>query len=184
MGYTQYIHLFLPGKLREEFVDAWADGSELTVLQQLVLLSQSFALDEQDLERARKAVATIRKNGVGANRDEYLTCLGAASVVAAASRDTALADGIADALLNVVAEASEAEAIPRILEVMLQAAAAHEERDAWLQWLEERMTSIANGLPQDSLGVFLGHLHEIEMLLPIEHWFHARAKSIALSGAA
>ena len=104
--------------------------------------------------------------------------------MAAASRDTALADGIADALLNVVAEASEAEAIPRILEVVFQAAAAHEAHDAWLQWLEERMTSIANGLPQDSLHVFLGHLHEIEMVLPIEHWFHARAKSIALSGAA
>ena len=174
----------LPKELREEFTEAWAGDSDSVVLQQLVLLSQSFALNEQELDRARRAITTITENGVGANREEYLKCLEAASVVAAASRDTSLADGIADAILNVVAEVSEAEAIPGILEITFQAAAAHEAHDAWLQWLEERMTSIANSLPKDSLGVFLGHLHQVEMVLPIESWFHSRAKSIALSGAA
>ena len=174
----------LPKKWREEFAEAWAGGSDSVVLQRLVLLSQSFALNEQELDRARKAIATITENGVGANPEEYLKCLEAASVVAAASRDTALADEIADAILNVVAEVSEAEAIPGIFEITFQAAAAHEAHDAWLQWLEERMTSIANSLPKDSLRAFLGHLHEVEMVLPIESWFHARAKSIALSGAA
>ena len=69
---------------------------------------------------------------------------------------------------------------------LLQAAAAYEEHDAWYDWIEERMARVASclpGPPVRSVRVFLEHLDAMETILPIDSWFHRRARSIASAGA-
>ena len=177
----------LPQDLDEGLGETWAGRSKLFALQQLVTVSQLFALDEPTLVRARNVVKTIGENAGGADRQKNLKCLELASVVAAATRDTKLADGIADAVTAIVPGISKAEEIPTVLQITLQAAAAYEAHDAWVNWLDERLTSIATDLPpppNESLRVFLGHLGELSSILPIESWSHSRARSMALAGAA
>ena len=73
-----------------------------------------------------------------------------------------------------------------ILVICLQAAAAFEEHDAWFDWLEERMARIAYSLPgprNRSVRILLEHLDAMETILPIDSWFHRRARSIASAGA-
>ena len=176
----------LPQDLTEGLGEAWAGSSKLSALQQLVTVSQLFALGEPILERSRDAVKTIGENAGDTDRQENLKCLELASVVAAATRDAMLADRIADAVIGLVPKISEVEEIATILQITLQGAAAYEAHDAWFNWLEERLTSIATNLPRppnESLNVFLGHLGEIGLILPIESWFHIRARSVALAGA-
>ena len=176
----------LPQDLSEGLGEAWAGSSKLFALQQLVTVSQLFALGESTLERAREVVKTIGENTGDTDQEENLKCLELASVVAAATRDAMLADRIADAVIRLVPKISKVEEIATILQITLQAAAAFEAHDAWFNWLEERFTSIATNLPpppNESLDVFLGHLGEIGLILPIESWFHIRARSVALAGA-
>ena len=73
--------------------------------------------------------------------------LGSASIIAAANRNTPLADEILDALVRVAPGLSTEEEIPRIPQIMLQAAAAYEVHDAWFKWLEEGLARIATHLP-------------------------------------
>ena len=110
-----------------------------------------------------------------------------ASIVAAVNRDAVLADGIADAVVRFASKRSEGKDVPIILWIMLQAAATHEAHDEWFKWLEGRLASIAIHLPpppNECLQMFRDHLDEIEKVLPINSWFHLRAKSIASAGAA
>ena len=177
--------ILLSQELSEGLGNAWAEGSTLSALHQLVTVSQLFALDEPMLERARDAVKTIAENPGDTDRQENLECLESASVVAAATRDEMLADIIASAVIGMVTKVSDVKEIATILQITLQAAAAYEAHDAWVEWLEERLTSLATNLPprpSESLNVFLGHLGDIGSILPIEFWFHIRARSIALAG--
>ena len=174
----------LPQEVIDKLGDIWTDSSELFLLQLLVMASQSFALGELEIECALQAVKKIAENNSDAEPHEKWELLGLASVVAAANRDTMLADGISDAVIRVVPGIPEEKTIQIILQIMFQAAAAHETQDAWFKWLEERLASIANHLPlrpNKCLRMFLDHLDEIERVLPIEIWFHVRARLIASS---
>ena len=176
----------LPQDLDEGLGEAWA-GDKLFALQQLVTVSQLFALGEPTLGRARDVVRTIGENAGDTDRQENLKCLEFASVVAAATLDVSLADSIADAVTYIVPGVSKAEEIAMVLQITLQAAAAYETHEAWVKWLDQRLESIATNLPpppNESLWVFLGHLRELGAILPIESWFHIRARSVALAGAA
>lgn len=176
----------LPQDLDEGLGEAWAGSDKPFALQQLVTVSQLFALGEPIVGRARDWVRTIGENAGDTDREENLKCLEFASVVAAATRDVSLADSITDAVIAIVPGVSKAEEIAIVLQITLQAAAACETHDAWVKWLDERLESIATSLPpppNESLSVFLGHLRELETILPIESWFHIRARSVALAGA-
>ena len=156
-------------------------------MQRLVTASQFFALGEPELHRAQETVKVTAENIRDADLHEHLTCLESASVVAVANRNALLADEIADAVVRVASRISEEKEIYMILQIILQAAAAHEAHNAWFKWLEERLASIAIHLsppPNESLRMFLDHLDEIARVLPIDSWFHLRARSIASAGAA
>ncbi len=161
--------------------------SELFLLQLLSIASQSFALGEPEIEYALQAVKKIAENNSDSEPHEKWKLLGLASIVAAANRDTMLADGISDAVIRIVPRIPEEKAIQIILQIMFQAAAAHETHDVWFKWLEERLAIIATHLPphpKKCLRMFLDHLDEIERILPIDSWFHARARLIASSRVA
>ena len=165
--------------------EIWAESSE--PLQSLVSASQFFALGPPELERARTTVRTFAENIHDSDPQTILMQMELASIVAAANRNPELADGIADVVIGISPRAFEEEEVQMILRIMLQAAAAHETRDAWFKWLEERLANIATHLPpppNKSLQIFLGHLGDIEVVLPAESWFHIRARSMALAGAA
>ena len=176
----------VPQEVTEKMGDIQTDGTEPSVLYWLATLSQFFALDEAELDRAREAVKAMGDTNYSTEPSENLKLLGSASIVAAANRNTPLADEILDALVRIVPRLSTEE-ISMIPQIMLQAAAVHEAHDAWFTWLEEGLARIATHLPappDKSLQAFLVRLGGIERVLPLDSWFHLRARAIALAGAA
>ena len=176
----------VPQEVTEKMEDTWTVGAEPVALLQLATISQFFALDKPELDRAREAIKTIGDTNDSTEPPENLGLLGSASIVAAANRNTPLADEIRDALVRIAPRLSTEEEIPRIPQIMLQAAAAYKVQDAWFKWLEEGLARIATHLPpppKKSLQIFLGHLDEIERVLPIDSWFHVRARATALAGS-
>ena len=175
----------VPQEVAEKMGDTWTVGAEPVALLQLATLSQFFALGKPELDRAREVIKTIGDTNGSTEPSENLRLLGSASIVAAANRNTPLADEILDALVRIAPRLSTEEEIPRIPQIMLQAAAAYETHDAWFKWLEEGLARIATHLPpppNKSLQAFLAHLGEIERVLPLDSWFHLRARAIALAG--
>ena len=176
----------LPQEVIEKLREVRTDGAELFPLQWLATASQFSALGEPELERARDAVKRIGEKNASTELPENLRLLESASIVAAANRSVSLADEIVDALVRIAPRLSTEEEISRLLRIMLQAAAVHEAHEAWFKWLEEGLARIAPYLPpppNKSLQAFLSHLGEIERVLPLDSWFHVRARAIASAGA-
>ena len=143
------------------------------------------SLGESELGAARGALTRVPNFGDEGEKQDILLSLEVASIVARTSRDTALADAIADAVTRVSARASNENDIWLILVICLQAAAAFREHDAWFDWLERRLASIASNLPgppNRSVRIYLEHLDAMETILPVDSWFHRRARSIASAG--
>ena len=143
------------------------------------------SLGESELGTARSALTRVPHFGDEGEKQNTLLSLEVASIVARTSRDTLLADAIADAVTSVSRSASNENDIWLILVVCLQAAAAFREHDAWFDWLEERLARIASclpGPPNRSVRIFLEHLDAMETILPVDSWFHRRARSIASAG--
>ena len=177
----------VPQEVAKILEDACKDNAMAFPIQLLVMYSQIYALGKPELDRALQAVKTIAENNSDAAPHENLRLLELASSVAAANRDTMLADGIADAVVSIVPRISKGEEIQMILRIMLQSAAAYKAHDAWFKWLEERLASIATHLPpppNECLQMFRDHLDEVKRVLPMKSWVHLRAKSIASAGAA
>ena len=162
-----------------------AEEDDENLLPFLATLSQLFSLDEQQLELARVA---IERACEGMQEDEakgVLQKLEHASVVAAANRSTSLSTGIGDGVVKVSRFVSEKE-VESIGQILLQAAAAFQEDLEWFAWLDEKLVEVVGQLPSHpsaALRTFLGHLEEIEIILPTDCWFHSRARSGALVGA-
>ena len=176
----------VPQEVTEQIGDAWTVGVEPATLHQFAAASQFFALGKPELDSTREVLQTIEATNASTELSEHLRLLESASIVAAANRNAPLADGIVDALIRIIPKLSTEEDISRILRITLQAAAVHEEHDAWFEWLEEGSARIANHLPpppNKSLQAFLSHLGELERVLPLDSWFHVRARAIASAGA-
>ncbi len=168
------------GKLLEA---KWKEKDETVPFRSLVIASQLFALGPSELEQVGKAIKSIAlSNDTDRNSHTIFECLDLASLIAAASRDTKLANAIADAAIRISKEIPEEE-VRRILAIMLRAGTAHHEQEAWFKWLEEKLANIAGRLPQKFLLMFLRHIGELETILPTASWFHLRARATALAGA-
>ena len=175
----------IPQVASEKLKETLPDGVDPLFLQQLAAFSQFFALGEVELERAREVVKTTIENILNTDPHENLKVLEFAGTVAATNRDTVLADAIADAVVRVTPGILEEKDIHVILRIILQSAAAHEEHDAWFKWLEEKLAGIANHLPpppNKCLRMFINHLDELGRILPVDSWFHIRARAIASAG--
>ena len=147
--------------------------------------SHLHALGESGLGAARDALIPVLDYADEGEMRNNLLSLEVASIVAKTNGDTLLADAIADAITNISTMVSNENDIWLILVICLQAAAAFEEHDAWFDWLEERLVRIASrlpGPPNRSIRIFLEHLDAMETILPIDSWFHRRARSVASTG--
>ena len=170
----------------EKLNEALPNGVDPLLLQQLAAYSQFVALGETELELAREIVKMTTESILNTDPHENLKGLEFACTVAATNRDTVLADVIADAVVKIAPYISEEKDIHVILRIILQAAAAYEEHEAWFKWLEEKLAGIASHLPSPPkkyLRIFINHLDELGRILPVDSWFHIRARSIASAGA-
>ena len=148
--------------------------------------SHLYALGEPELANARDAATRIPYSVDEAEIQNYIHACELASIVAKTNRDALLADAVADAVTRICGKISNENGIVMIILICLQAAAAFEEHDAWRGWLEERFASIASrlsGPPNQAVRIFLEHLDAMETVLPIDSWFHRRARSVASAGA-
>ena len=148
--------------------------------------SHLHVLGDPELAVARDAVERTRHSVDDVDMRTLLRAHELASIVAKANRSTLLADAVADAVTGICRRASNEHHIYMIILICLQAAAALEEHEAWFDWLEERFASIAYrlpGPPNKAVRIFLEHLDAMETILPINSWFHRRARSIAAAGA-
>ena len=168
--------------LRETLLDV-ADPTTWNVIGNA---SHIFALTDLELTPAREALREIGNRNDDAEMRNFLLSLELASIVAKANHDTLLAEAISDAIAHLSGSILDKDDVWMILPICLQAAAAFEEHDEWFNWLEETLARIANtlpGLPSRSLWEFLEQLDVLETILPIDCWFHRRARSIASVGA-
>ena len=169
----------------EEEIERTAKAEVSELVSFLVTLSQLYLLNDRQLDLARLKIERACEEATEHNVAGLVQVLEQASFVAAASRNTALCTSIGDSLVRISSLLSEEEAgsIPRIL---LQAAVAFREEHDWYSWLDEKLVEVVEQLPSypnPSVRTFLSHLEEIEIILPTERWFHARARSAALVGA-
>ena len=167
--------------LRETFPDI-ADPTTWNVIGNASHLN---ALADPELAPAREALREIGNRIDDAEIRDFLLSLELASIVAKTNRDTLLADAISDAIAYLSGNISDEDDVWMILPICLQAAAAFEEHDEWFNWLEETLARIASSLPgppSRSLWEFLEQLDALETILPIDSWFHRRARSIASVG--
>ena len=174
-----------PEELAETLKEAAPDLSLPASWHFIANASHLYTLGESELGAARDALTRAPDSIDEGEMQNNLLSLEVASIVAKATRDTLLADAVADAVTRVSARVSNENDIWLILVICLQAAAAFEKHDAWFDWLEERLTRIASclpGPPNRSVRIFLEHLDAMETILPIDSWFHRRARSIASAG--
>ena len=145
-----------------------------------------YKLGEVQLVPAREAIQETEDVLSQNEHSSHLISLELASVVAKINRDAQLANAIADFLTRIAGSISDENDIYLILQIYLQAAAAFEDQDAWFDWLEEKLAILAEclpGPPNQSLRILVEQLDAIEVVLPVESWFHRRARAIAAAGA-
>ena len=177
----------IPEQVAERLNAARTDSGIESQLHLLLTASQLFAFGKLELEYALRTVNAIEGHSSDDEPGGILKLLELASILAAANRDTKLADRIADIVAKIASGISRGEDALLILQIMLQSAIAYEVHDAWFKWLEERLASVAvhlPSLPNECLQVFRNHLYSLGAILPTGSWFHIRALSIASSGSA
>ena len=160
---------------------------QVSILRIMALLSQRGVLAHEDLCRARSLVSNLGRGKNEKNLADELAELSSASVIAAAHRDIPLADAVGKVLVRLSAEKSAEDEVHQIIGIALQCAAACEAEKDWSNWLETRLRSVAEALPEPpskALGTFLALLREIEVVVPSKLWFHLPARAVALAGAA
>ena len=148
--------------------------------------SHLYALGDSELATARGAVARVMHSVGDMEMQNHLRAYELASIVAKTNRNILLADAVADVVTRICRRVSNEHHIYMIILIYLQAAAAFDQHDAWFDWLEERLANIASclpGPPNKAVRIFLEHLDAMETILPIDSWFHRRARSIAAAGA-
>ena len=173
----------LPKEFREKLDQAVDEKDRSRYWQGLAIASKLFALDAPILERAQREIRIIIESTI--DKLDLAGTLGqanVASLVAAASRDTKLADAVAEATVAVCPKSSGMEVLD-IVGTVLQAAAARKEHSDWFNWLEDKLAIVAERLPSEILPAYLDHLDAMETILQADSWFHLRARTIALAGA-
>ena len=92
-----------------------------------------------------------------------------------------VADGVAAVVGRLAPRASRAEDMAQMVTLLLRAV-AHRAMDDWTDWLDGKFAELARALPvqpSDGLNEFIALLRGLEVVLPIECWFHLRAKRVA-----
>ena len=183
---TREIVRALPDELAEELRTSRPDLDDPETWQMAGNCSQIFRLGEAELAPLRETAGKKGKSRKAENAKDFLFSLEMAGIIAKSTRDTALADVVADRLVEYATVMSDVHDVYMTVHICLQTAAAYEDRTAWMAWLEERLARIASaipGPPNKCLGMFVEQLDSLETVLAADAWFHRRARYVAASGA-
>lgn len=149
--------------------------------QSFVTLSQTHELDARQITVFRAAVWRLLTVDAEIEKEHLMQRADYASMVAAACRDSVLADAVAGLIVRLVSVAHEPSQLAQMIGCLLQTAAAHSDQSAWSGWLEDKLAQMANQLPpppSDSSRAFADLLDELGSVLPVDSWVHLRARAI------
>ena len=170
----------VPDRVARELESAWEENLDYA-LRGLGDICLRFKVAETVMERTRAAVSTL-SHDVSARSFERLEY---SSMIAARTRDVTLARRVGDAAVAMAPKFSSREHVVRLLCIILTAAAAHEARKLWVEWLDETLTRVAGRLPEtpsDCLHALREFLDTCSIVLPMDSWFQVRASALASSG--
>ena len=150
---------------------------------QVAALSRSFSLEDEHREACRTAARMLGEADCSGGGDRAaLRDLVYASQMAAACHDSSLADAIADAFAGLATSMDEPWHVRAMTGALVQCAAAHGDGNAWADWLGQRLTRVAERLPQAPSTmslIFRDCLDEFWHVLPAAEWTQLRARAIA-----
>lgn len=170
----------MPSSIANTLSQTWVE-QPVEALALTAHLSQFFVLGDDYSARVRRMVESTAEPARYNDFGDEVGRLHVASIVAAATRDTALAESIGAAVGRLSCGISRPDDVELVLRVLLQAAAAHADEQAWSGWLATHLANLAERLPTDSRECvqWLWYLLDrMEVALPIHSWFHLRAKRI------
>ena len=171
-----------PDDVTDALSKTWTARGPAVALALTAHLSQCFVLRDSQLKVVREALVAIANKTEGDDFRNVAGQLHAASIVAAAARDTDLADLIGTAIGSLVSRMSEPEDVDSVIHILFQAAAGHAEESECGKWLATKLAEVAERLPANASKCkpWLFHLLDsMAVALPIRCWVHLRAKQIA-----
>lgn len=170
-----------PNGLADELAEAWTAEDQTTAFALAAHTSHFFVLRDSELLQVRNALESIAEEAEANDLAGVAEHLHAASIVAAAAKDTALADSIGAAVRSMAERMSGPADVDLIVSVLLRAAAVHAEEGEWGKWLATHLVQVAERLPNKASEVaprLWSWLDSIEVVLPVHRWVHLRAKQI------
>lgn len=183
------LHLRAQAAMPEELVEAiatvWGDGDLVGALNLVARSSQCFDVGIGNVERTRAVLRDLAGRIGEIDLEEALSQLYPASIIAAATGDERIADDVGALAGRLAARASKSEDVEWIMHLLLQAAGGRGGMEDWLDWLESRFVEVAKALPAtpfDCLRWFVFQLEGLEVVMPVEWWFHLSAKRVAMAG--
>lgn len=171
-----------PDGVSDGLAEAWTAAPQAKALALTARLSQLFVLRDSDLGKVRKALSSIAEEARKADVGDLPFQLHAASIVAAAARDTALADPIGMVVKETAGRITRPDEVDWMIQVLMQAAAGHADERAWHKWLATQLAEVAERLPTEASECKLRLWHLMDSMavaLPIRDWVHLRAKQTA-----
>ena len=176
--------IYTDADLKDQLIEA--SGNDVRrMMSGLMLASQVFRLSEADLEWVIELIQSSDPLTKAQSASDLISSLDAAATVAAANRSVSLADAVADMVVRFASNVTDEDTVS-LTPLLLTAASAHDDENEWFTWLESQFVRVASNLPGPPDGaprIFLECLDQLEIALPSVHWFHLRAKSIALAGS-
>ena len=172
----------MPEELAAKISERLCGEDYFDALNTLAWWSQWSVVEAQLLAQIGVGLRDVAGRAGEAELDDVLPQLHLASTLAAAAGSECVADGVAVVVGRLAPRASRAEDVAELVTLLLRAAAAHRTVDDWTDWLDEKLTEFARALParpSDGLSEFVALLQGLEVVLPMESWFHLGAKRVA-----
>ena len=172
----------MPEELAAKISEMLCGEDYLDALDTLAWWSQWSVVEARHLAQIGVGLRDVAGRAGEAKLDDVLPQLHLASIVAAAAGSECVADGVAVVVGRLAPRAYRAEDVAQLVTLLLRAAAAHRTVDDWTDWLDKKLTEFARALPaqpSDGLNEFDARLQGLEVVLPIESWFHLGAKRVA-----
>ena len=175
----------VPDGVEALIAESWRTEEPTETLAMLAGFSQLFIIGDCERARVLKLVESMIDQVGAVEYSAIADRLNAASVVAAATGDTAVANAIGAVVTAYAGEVRRGPEVWSMVHTLMQAAAAHRAEGEWFLWLEDRLAEVAGRLPasQSECLAFLFQLTEwLDVALPARTWFHGRAKRLAVAG--
>ena len=176
----------LPKDVAERISESWTTLGAPKTLTLVARMSQFFVLDEGDRSKVDGEIELVSQRAGDVEYCEVSSQLLAASVVAAATGDTSIADRVGTAISAFAARDPRPEDVELMVHTLIQAAAVHPGEREWFEWLQDRLSELAGWLPStppiDCVRWLYHVLAWMGVALPVRCWPHARAQRLAAAG--